>query len=39
MAGLSLPEARQQLAAQAQDSDDVREMLAFLERSERSLAR
>jgi UDP-N-acetylglucosamine acyltransferase len=39
MAGLSLPEARQQLATQAQDSDDVREMLQFLERSERSLAR
>ncbi|MGN2251078.1 acyl-ACP--UDP-N-acetylglucosamine O-acyltransferase [Frateuria edaphi] len=39
MAGLSLPEARVQLATQAQDSDDVREMLAFLERSERSLAR
>ena len=39
MAGLSLPEARAQLEAQAQDSDDVREMLAFLDRSERSLAR
>jgi UDP-N-acetylglucosamine acyltransferase len=39
MAGLSLPEARQQLVTQAQDSDDVREMLAFLDRSERSLAR
>lgn len=39
MAGLSLPEARQQLVTLAQDSDDVREMLAFLDRSERSLAR
>jgi UDP-N-acetylglucosamine acyltransferase len=39
MAGLSLPEARAQLESQAKDSDDVREMLAFLDRSERSLAR
>jgi UDP-N-acetylglucosamine acyltransferase len=39
MAGLSLPEAREQLAAQAQDSDDVRAMLEFLDRSERALAR
>ena len=39
MAGLSLPEARAQLETQAQDSDDVREMLEFLGRSERSLAR
>ncbi|MGN2245844.1 acyl-ACP--UDP-N-acetylglucosamine O-acyltransferase [Frateuria sp. GZRR35] len=39
MAGLSLPEARVQLETQAQDSDDVREMLEFLGRSERSLAR
>jgi UDP-N-acetylglucosamine acyltransferase len=39
MAGLSLAEAREQLAVQAQDSEDVRAMLAFLERSERSLAR
>ncbi len=39
MAGLSLAEAREQLAAQAQDSEDVRAMLEFLERSERSLAR
>jgi UDP-N-acetylglucosamine acyltransferase len=39
MAGLSLPEARAQLESQAQDSDDVREMLEFLDRSERSLAR
>jgi UDP-N-acetylglucosamine acyltransferase len=39
MAGLSLPEARAQLESQAQESDDVREMLEFLDRSERSLAR
>jgi UDP-N-acetylglucosamine acyltransferase len=39
MAGLSLPEAREQLAAQARDSDDVRAMLEFIDRSERSLAR
>lgn len=39
MAGLSLSEAREQLATQAQDSEDVRAMLEFLERSERSLAR
>ena len=39
MAGLSLPEAREQLAAQAQDSDDVRAMLDFLDHGERSLAR
>ena len=39
MAGLSLPEAREQLIVQAQDSDDVRAMLEFLDRSERSLAR
>lgn len=39
MAGLSLPEAREQLVAQAQDSDDVRAMLEFLDRSERALAR
>ena len=39
MAGLSLPEAREQLAAQARDSDDVRAMLDFIDRSERSLAR
>lgn len=39
MAGLSLPEAREQLAMQAQDSDDVRAMLEFLDHSERSLAR
>ena len=39
MAGLSLPEAREQLIVQAQDSDVVRAMLEFLDRSERSLAR
>ncbi len=39
MAGLSLTEAREQLAVQAQNSEDVRAMLDFLERSERSLAR
>jgi len=39
MAGLPLPEARAQLAVQAQDNADVRLMLAFVERSERALAR
>jgi UDP-N-acetylglucosamine acyltransferase len=39
MTGLSLPEAREQLAEQAQTSDDVRAMLEFLEKSERTLAR
>jgi len=39
MAGLSLPEARAQLASQAQESDDVRAMLDFLDHSGRSLAR
>jgi UDP-N-acetylglucosamine acyltransferase len=39
MAGLSLPEACEQLATQAQDSDDVRAMLEFIDRSERALAR
>lgn len=39
MAGLSLPEAREQLSTQAQDSDDVRAMLDFIDRSERALAR
>ena len=39
MAGLSLPEAREQLVAQAQDSADVRAMLDFIDRSERALAR
>lgn len=35
----SLAEAREQLAEQAVDNEDVREMLEFLERSERSVAR
>jgi UDP-N-acetylglucosamine acyltransferase len=39
MAGLSLPDAREQLITQAQASDDVRAMLEFLETSERTLAR
>lgn len=39
MAGLSLPEAREKLVEQAQRSEDVQEMLAFLDHSERSLAR
>ncbi|TAL83480.1 MAG: acyl-ACP--UDP-N-acetylglucosamine O-acyltransferase [Rhodanobacter sp.] len=39
MAGLSLPEARQQLTTQAEASEDVRAMLDFLDRSERTLAR
>ena len=39
MAGLSLAEAREQLVVQAQESEDVRAMLEFLDRSERALAR
>jgi UDP-N-acetylglucosamine acyltransferase len=39
VAGLPLAEAREQLVAQAAESEDVREMLAFLDRSERTLAR
>ena len=39
MAGLTLADAREQLTVQANDSDDVRAMLEFLNRSERSLAR
>ena len=39
MAGLSLPEAREKLAEQARESDDVRAMLDFLDHSERALAR
>ena len=39
MAGLSLNEAREQLAGQASESDDVRAMLDFLNHSERALAR
>jgi UDP-N-acetylglucosamine acyltransferase len=37
--GLSLAEAREQLAVQAKESEDVRAMLDFLDRSERGLAR
>ncbi len=39
MAGLSLPEARELLEKQASESDDVRAMLEFLDRSKRTLAR
>ncbi|HEY8585489.1 MAG TPA: acyl-ACP--UDP-N-acetylglucosamine O-acyltransferase [Rhodanobacter sp.] len=39
MAGLSLPEAREKLAEQAQQSEDVRAMLEFIDHSERALAR
>lgn len=39
MGGLPLAEAREQLVAQAETSEDVRQMLEFLDRSERSLAR
>ncbi|TBR38752.1 MULTISPECIES: acyl-ACP--UDP-N-acetylglucosamine O-acyltransferase [Dyella] len=39
MAGLTQADAREQLESQAQDSDDVRSMLEFLDRSERALAR
>lgn len=39
MGGNSLAEAREQLADLAKDNADVREMLEFLDRSERSLAR
>jgi len=39
MAGLTLADAREQLVSQAADSEDVRAMLEFLDRSERSLAR
>jgi UDP-N-acetylglucosamine acyltransferase len=35
----TLDEARAQLAAQAEDNDDVRQLLDFLDRSERALAR
>jgi len=38
-AGLSLAEAREKLVVQAQESDDVRAMLDFIDRSERALAR
>ena len=39
MGGLPLAEARQKLSEQAEHSDDVRAMLAFLDASERGLAR
>jgi UDP-N-acetylglucosamine acyltransferase len=39
MAGLSLPEAREVLAKQAGDSEDVRSMLDFIDHSNRGLAR
>ncbi|MHA6202844.1 acyl-ACP--UDP-N-acetylglucosamine O-acyltransferase [Dyella soli] len=39
MAGLTLADAREQLTTQASESEDVRAMLEFLDRSERSLAR
>jgi UDP-N-acetylglucosamine acyltransferase len=39
MAGLSLPEAREKLAEQARESDDVRAMLDFLDHGDRALAR
>jgi UDP-N-acetylglucosamine acyltransferase len=37
--GTPLADARLQLAEQAKDSSDVAEMLAFIERAERALAR
>ena len=39
MAGLTQADAREQLVTLAQESDDVRAMLDFLDRSERALAR
>ena len=39
VAGLPLAEAKQQLAEQAQSSDDVRSMLDFIEHTERHLLR
>jgi len=39
VSGAKLDEAKQQLAALAQDSDDVRELLDFVERGERPLLR
>jgi len=39
VAGLSLPEAREKLALQAEESEDVKAMLDFLDSSERSLGR
>jgi UDP-N-acetylglucosamine acyltransferase len=39
MSGAKLEEARVQLAELARDSDDVRNLLEFIERSERPLLR
>ncbi|MCL7714300.1 acyl-ACP--UDP-N-acetylglucosamine O-acyltransferase [Stenotrophomonas mori] len=39
VAGIPLAEAKQQLAEQARDSDDVRQMLEFIEHSDRPLQR
>ncbi|MCW4453320.1 acyl-ACP--UDP-N-acetylglucosamine O-acyltransferase [Flavobacterium sp. MXW15] len=39
VAGLPLAEAKQQLAEQAQSSDDVRDLLAFIDSAERPLLR
>lgn len=39
MAGLTLADAREQLVPMAQESEDVRAMLEFLDRSERALSR
>jgi UDP-N-acetylglucosamine acyltransferase len=39
VSGAKLDEAKLQLAALAQDSDDVRELLDFVERGERPLLR
>ena len=39
VAGVPLAEAKQQLAAQAQHSDDVRQMLDFIEHGDRPLQR
>jgi UDP-N-acetylglucosamine acyltransferase len=39
VAGLPLAEAREQLQVQAQDSEDVRQLLAFIESGERPLLR
>ena len=39
MAGLTLPEAREKLIEQVQQSDDVRALREFLDHSERALAR
>ena len=39
VAGIPLAEAKQQLAEQARDSDDVRQMLDFIEHADRPLQR